>query len=56
MRNIFMTVFIVALLQGCASTNGNTPMAAQSSYQHSSAPNMDYIYRSPPPQVTRALR
>ena len=62
MRFLFLTI-MMSMLIGCATTR--TPQSSQSpqapdlpasAYTTQSAtPNMDYMYRSPPPAVVNAL-
>lgn len=51
---LVLFVILASLLQGCAGgpgKPGEAPLA-----QPSAIPNNDYMFRSPPPSVTRALR
>lgn len=51
---VLLSLILFASLQSCASGPGKPGEAPLT--QPSATPNMDYIYRSPPPAVARALR
>lgn len=48
---LFLLLFIIAGLQACASGPGKPGVA--STDQPSASPNMNYIYRGPPPGAVR---
>lgn len=58
-RLILFTVFTFMAIQlpGCASSGASTNQPVDPSYSVNTGipSNMDYIYRSPPPNVARAL-